>query len=184
MNQPPPGRLHLLMWGGAFIPAVVALFVALARAPSEDWWVEYHAGLEAKPGPAYQGYRRSGRFVFNKWRKPPVELPGRFVVRYATCLVLEAPQSVVLQLVSSDRASLLVDGKKTLEARAAGKKRLYQVGVAGRAVTLRPGVHHLLVEARERRRSRFGVLASLAGEQPTDLPSSMLRRPDAQGHCE
>ncbi len=184
MTRPPRRTLQLLMWGAAFIPAAVALVAALIRAPSEDWWVEYHAGLELSPEPAYQGYRRSGRFLFNQWRTPPVDLPGRFMVRYATCLVLEAPRSLILQLVSSDRARLLIDGKKTLEARAAGKQRLYQVGAQGRAVTLQAGVHHVLVEARERRRSRFGVLASLAGEQPTDLPSSMLRRPSPLGRCE
>lgn len=182
--RPPQRRLQLWMWSAAFIPAGVALLGALLRAPGKDWWVEYHAGLGSGARAVHQEYRRSGRFVFNKWRKPPADLPKRFKVRYATCLVIERPQSLILQLVSSDRAALSINGAQRLEARAAGKRRQRQVGVQRLAVTLRPGVHHLLVEAQERHRSRFGVLASLEGEQPTDLPSSMLRRPDAQGGCQ
>ncbi len=108
--RPPQRRLLLWMWSAAFIPAGVALLGALLRAPGKDWWVEYHAGLGSGARAVHQEYRRSGRFVFNKWRKPPADLPKRFKVRYATCLVIERPQSLILQLVSSDRAALSING--------------------------------------------------------------------------
>lgn len=133
------------------------------------------------PTHTYEGkpiLRRDRDINFSWGSSPPHERisADKFSVRWDTCVEVSKPTNFVFDLRSNDGSRLFVDGSSVIDVwNVKGNPH----GTA--EVELAPGVHHLQLDYFEMRGSASVRLrASIDGQKPDALPTSILRYPGNQ----
>ncbi len=157
-------------------PAIVWVVVSDELPGKGPWRGEYHADRELEDEPVL---RRDMDVDFDWDKSAPMDEipPDKFSVRWDTCLELDEPAHLILQVRANDGARVFVDGETLIDAWERDAKTRRR-GFGSGELDLEAGIHHLRVEMFEGL-STAGItlVGSLDGGVPKPLPLDRLHYP-------